>query len=968
MTPTPVPFARPALLLSLLALAGGLSLAAETPLFSAAFEPVPAGSTPAAPAGWSWYGDWGQVKKAPQTGGLDALNPGDPQSLVFLAPPEGTLAGWVSPFCQLPPLAAAFRLTFKARSAPQTSGWRLYAFVTWHDADGRFLDTAKMDTYSPAEDKFKTYTQLVLTDKRPAQASQARLNFAASRVKDATAPLGRIGVTEIGLAALDSLPLSLTAEKFASWWQLGETVRYRATSPNTVAPDLAAVTGVVSDSAGREVGQIRADRETFLRDGWTWTAPEPGFYEIAFAWQNRAGESTPVTRSYWMQPREGKYKSMGDPVEIHHDQFPLVVAARAPRPAGQKQRQFGGCEHYDGSFKQRVQLAELLDLSFIRLCWIDWQRLEPERGKLDWSSLDQVVADLKARDFDLIGTFYGTPRWASSHPDETERYVTPRYSAYAPRDLADWTRFVSATAERYGDFIREWEIWNEPFSPRGSVYWWDNSENYAKMLISAYDAIKAKQPQAVVGLAGAAALSTFREALNCGAGGHYDSLSPHGSWPDPTDLRAVEKSIGLPVTERWTNFEWHAILRRYNGHPVDHGEGSEPALCRRLLLDLANQIHLGVDRVAFFEMINLDEMEELPYDRTLNHSSGLFRRKPALEPRLPALVFNTLVARVQDRLEHAGWYAFGDQKIAAFRTGGQRLLMFWTEGKEASAPGAELAAALAEAAEIVDWEGRPQKNDFQLQPGLMYFADGGKLETLAAWTPRDDVIISPKKVRATALANTVIPLGRYVQTPLFDHPGGKLNEAAIVWNEQDWRWLWKPEIRPANYSARFAAGVSDQGLDLIVEVVDAKHEQTERPGEYYNGDSVQFGFDTENSGLQPQSEFQLALTAAGPAIWKTMAGYTGGDLPGNYSGDSGPIRYAAAHIERRDGRTIYQLRMNLGELYPFTYKPDQDLRLSVLVNNNDGQGRAGFLEWSSGIGPSKDVTRYGRLTCQAGGK
>ena len=41
--------------------------------------------------------------------------------------------------------------------------------------------------------------------------------------------------------------------------------------------------------------------------------------------------------------------------------------------------------------------------------------------------------------------------------------------------------------------------------------------------------------------------------------------------------------------------------------------------------------------------------------------------------------------------------------------------------------------------------------------------------------------------------------------------------------------------------------------------------------------------------------------------------------------------------------------------------PYDCIRFSLLVNNNDGEGRLGYLEWSSGIGNKKDPTLYGAL-------
>ncbi|MNI17994.1 hypothetical protein D3C73_713880 [compost metagenome] len=53
--------------------------------------------------------------------------------------------------------------------------------------------------------------------------------------------------------------------------------------------------------------------------------------------------------------------------------------------------------------------------------------------------------------------------------------------------------------------------------------------------------------------------------------------------------------------------------------------------------------------------------------------------------------------------------------------------------------------------------------------------------------------------------------------------------------------------------------------------------------------------------------------------------------------------------------------MNSSELYPYVHDPKSPLRLSVLVNDNNGSGRLGWLEWSSGIGSEKNPAQYGKV-------
>ena len=50
----------------------------------------------------------------------------------------------------------------------------------------------------------------------------------------------------------------------------------------------------------------------------------------------------------------------------------------------------------------------------------------------------------------------------------------------------------------------------------------------------------------------------------------------------------------------------------------------------------------------------------------------------------------------------------------------------------------------------------------------------------------------------------------------------------------------------------------------------------------------------------------------------------------------------------------YLIRLKKSELYPLILKPGDNLRFSLLVNDNNGQTRVGYLHWGDGIGDSKD--------------
>lgn len=950
------------LLCCLLAFCGG-TRAMETVLLEDDFENTTGyGAYAMAPKGWTWFGGWGKVKSTDQTCGMGNESAADGRhSLLFIAPPEGVKEGWISEPMPRPENGLGLQVVYKAGADSEMQGLVLHTFVTWHDQDGKFLGTIQGETLGGIrpDSGFVSHRFEVLPGQIPASAATFKVNVTVTRSEKAEDVAGCVYFDDLTVSMFEP-PLTLMAAKFASWWTFGDTVAYKPEYAGQIPSDLQTLTGIVFDSAGNRQAEVTVSREELNKEGWTWQPQTPGLYEVEFSWRGAAGEAVPVQRYYMVQPHEGKYVAVGDPVKIVRERSVFAVAGKPARPMAERSPQFGACEHM-GWMETRAGLADLLGLSWIRLCWVDWQYLEPEKGKYNWAYLDPTIEVLKKYGFKMVGTIYGTPRWASSHPDETENYVTPRYSAYAPTDIQDWETFVAALVDRYGDYVREWNIWNEPFSPSGSVYWYDTAENYAKLLISAYRVIKQKDPEATVSFAGGAAPDVYRVALGSGAHGYYDVIAPHGTWPEPDAVRNIEKMLGYTPTQRWTNLEWHAMLRRHDGNPLDKTGGDEASLSRRVLFDLANQIRSGVEKIGVFEMLNLTEIEELEYERTLNHASGFFRRKPVNEPRLPGLVLYTIVSLVKDRLTYYGEYAFGEQQKAfAFMTGGEPLLMFWSDAGEAVEPAPELKAVLEKAGEIIDWEGRRCGAADQIPPKVVRFASGGMMQQLAALPKGGNVIISPRRQRPVTPKDADIPQGHYVNAPLFDQPSGKLIDGNLVWNDAAWKWQDTGGTQPKDYSARFAVGLTKEGLDVVVEVKDNTHHPRFVQGRYFEGDSVQFGFDTEFQGRQPQSEFQVAGDGKENPVWKTLNGYSGGDLPENYT-PLGKVLNAQAHVARENGVTVYRIRMKMGELHPFVFAPGKELRMSLLVNNNDGKGRDGYTAWSGGIGDTKNAGLYGRL-------
>ena len=167
----------------------------------------------------------------------------------------------------------------------------------------------------------------------------------------------------------------------------------------------------------------------------------------------------------------------------------------------------------DASFRwrpERVQNladAQQTNATIVR-AWVVWPQIAPNRpgnatDSFDpayrFDDLDELVRNAQARGLEVLLSPWGTPKWANGGK-------TPNF---APTNVADWTNFIRALADRYSGnhpgypSVRFWSIWNEPnlnqFLAPQFVGKKDASPAiYAKLYRAAYAQIKRAIPTAQV--------------------------------------------------------------------------------------------------------------------------------------------------------------------------------------------------------------------------------------------------------------------------------------------------------------------------------------------------------------------------------------------------------------------------------------------------------------------------------------
>ncbi|WP_237742587.1 sugar-binding protein [Actinopolymorpha alba] len=143
---------------------------------------------------------------------------------------------------------------------------------------------------------------------------------------------------------------------------------------------------------------------------------------------------------------------------------------------------------------------------------------------------------------------------------------------------------------------------------------------------------------------------------------------------------------------------------------------------------------------------------------------------------------------------------------------------------------------------------------------------------------------------------------------------------------------------------------------LSARIHDDTHFQPATESQIWNGDSIQFAIGGGVPGeITAWYEYGVALTSAGPQVYRWQAA----------EGSVGLVTDADLKVTRDDAtkETTYELALPWTHVAPFQ-ADDRLLGLSLLVNDNDGSGRKGYIEWGSGIGNSKDSSLFkpARLT------
>jgi hypothetical protein len=133
--------------------------------------------------------------------------------------------------------------------------------------------------------------------------------------------------------------------------------------------------------------------------------------------------------------------------------------------------------------------------------WLPWSSIQTTPDSYEWRALDDIVERASKHGLTLyVCLVGGTESWQSYEFVQRSPYPIMSHSCYMPRDLDQWETYVTALVKRYRGKISNYQVWNEPDARNGFFPF--HTQHYVSVVRATYQAIKAVDPSATVGLGG----------------------------------------------------------------------------------------------------------------------------------------------------------------------------------------------------------------------------------------------------------------------------------------------------------------------------------------------------------------------------------------------------------------------------------------------------------------------------------
>ncbi len=315
----------------------------------------------------------------------------------------------------------------------------------------------------------------------------------------------------------------------------------------------------------------------------------------------------------------------------------------------------GLCEDYPEEtttleiIKKDMELLKRTNVDLLRISF-GWDAIEAEKDSYDWLFWDDYVK-MAADEYGitLIPYVCYTPLWNS-------RGDTLWFWNDQPLDFNEFGEFMFDLVTRYKDYIKTWELWNEPDL---DIYW-DTGDvgAFAEFIKIGADAVRRADPEAKVVLGGMAYHTYFLEELFKvhGLSPYIDIVNIHNyfeTWSEkPVEDIGQNINDMYAVIEKYGNNQalWMAevgystfrqgtyVSEVYHAYyDYEHTpEYQAVDLFKRLMLSVAEE---KLSAIAWYEIKDLQPADEVIGDNYNNRHLGIAYADFSPKPAESALVF-----------------------------------------------------------------------------------------------------------------------------------------------------------------------------------------------------------------------------------------------------------------------------------------------------------------------------------------
>ncbi|HEY3329318.1 MAG TPA: hypothetical protein VGK19_04810 [Capsulimonadaceae bacterium] len=697
----------------------------------------------------------------------------------------------------------------------------------------------------------------------------------------------------------------------------------------------------------------------------------------------------------------------------------FAVYTTPSTPAAPLPTLYGVCTHYHGlaASDANRETALLAALGF-QACRFDfsWGNIQPQRGTWNWALFDNIFAQLEKYRIDPLPVVSYSTRWASTGDPNAKKWED---WANAPPVNADYANFAVEAVKRYGRTTKHWELWNEPDIGfwHGTAEQYATLFDTAAKAMKAIDpkleimnggfSETLRRPDFIPTWASAIKVKPDIYAFHshmafsnmARANDYVDKIYAKTGWAMPRWLNEAGFSSTGTLTERdqavalvkkmayapalgISGYFWYDLRNDGNNRAdsesnyglvnADFTPKAASVAARTLLTSLSGLKYLrrltvpetpnayvllfGSTNSSRGAIVAWNEAEStLPlYCRVPEKSTN--RTMMGLETK--AMVKSGLASLTLSPTPQFVVFDGAPEKVAVTA----RLLSF--ASPVVAAPGASATLRIAVqnplATPLIATLNYSTASSWTVSPGnstVTVPANRRKeldvvLRAPASIAPRGALQISVTSPSLPAAAEAVVQLRQATVIPrVTGSPLGDLSawsaptaNLATVVNLYEATPMQELLYHGENdLSAKLYLGRAPEGLRVALKVHDDVFSQAQPVGAEWQGDSIQFALALPGG---ESYEWTAALTASGPIVALGVA----------------PVGVPLGRVTipesiRREGNdVVYDLV--IPETLPGGRKLGERFSFTVLVNDNDGAGRKGWVEWTPGIGRSKDPTQY----------